>query len=101
MIKDPDLALSRLDQYQDFKVPVFINGSIHGDEYPGTDALIRLIETLAYTDTPEVQAVLEHVILLINVVQNPDGTLEAVSPEIAEKRVGEMSEEEQALYRKS
>ena len=35
------------------------------------------------------------------VVQNPDGSLEAVSPEIAEKRLGEMGEEEQALYQKS
>ena len=29
-----------------------------------------------------------------------DGSLEAVSPEIAEKRLGEMSEEERARYQK-
>jgi len=34
---------------------------------------MRLIETLAYGDTPEVQAILENTILLFNVVQNPDG----------------------------
>ena len=34
---------------------------------------MRLIETLAYDDSPEVQAILENVILLVNVVQNPDG----------------------------
>ncbi|WDP92261.1 MAG: hypothetical protein HUN04_22070 [Desulfobacter sp.] len=73
MLRDPEKALRKIDQFEDFKVPVFINGSIHGDEYPGTDACIRLIEKLAYEDSPEVQAILDNVILLINVVQNPDG----------------------------
>ena len=73
MLKDPEKAQEMIDKFGDFKVPVFINGSIHGNEYPGTDAAIRLIETLAYDDTPEVQAILENVILLVNVVQNPDG----------------------------
>jgi ferredoxin len=35
------------------------------------------------------------------VVQNPDGSLETVSPEIAEKRLGEMPEEQRAWYEKS
>jgi hypothetical protein len=73
MLKDPEKAQEMIDKFGDFKVPVFINGSIHGDEYPGTDAAIRLIETLAYGDTPEVQSILNNVILLVNVVQNPDG----------------------------
>jgi hypothetical protein len=34
------------------------------------------------------------------VVQNPDGSLETVSPEIAEKRLGEMPEEQRAWYEK-
>jgi hypothetical protein len=73
MLKDPEKAQQMIDNFGDFKVPVFINGSIHGGEYPGTDAAIRLIETLAYEDTPEVQNILNNVILLVNVVQNPDG----------------------------
>ncbi len=73
MLKDPEKAQEMIDKFGDFKVPVFINGSIHGNENPGVDAAIRLIETLAYEDTPEVQAILENVILLVNVVQNPDG----------------------------
>lgn len=73
MLKDPEKAQTMIDKFGDFKVPVFINGSIHGNEYPGVDAAIRLIETLAYGDTPEVQAILDKVILLVNVVQNPDG----------------------------
>lgn len=73
MLRDPERAQQMIEQFGDFKVPVFINGSIHGNEYPGTDAAIRLIETLAYENTPEVQNILNNVILLVNVVQNPDG----------------------------
>jgi hypothetical protein len=73
MLKDPEKAQAMIDKFGDFKVPVFINGSIHGNEYPGTDAAIRLIETLAYENTPVVQEILNNVILLVNVVQNPDG----------------------------
>jgi hypothetical protein len=73
MLKDPEKAQEMIDKFGDFKVPVFINGSIHGNEYTGVDAVIRLIEKLAYEDSPEVQAILENEILLFNVVQNPDG----------------------------
>jgi len=73
MLKDPEKAQEMIEKFGDFKVPVFINGSIHGNEYPGTDAAIRLIEKLAYDDSEEVQAILDNVILLVNVVQNPDG----------------------------
>ncbi len=73
MIRDPEKALKKLDQYKDFKVPFFVNGSIHGDEYAGTDACIRLIEKLAYDTSDEVKAILDNMIILFNVVQNPDG----------------------------
>jgi hypothetical protein len=73
MIKDPEKALSLVEEYDDFNVPVFINCSIHGNEYPGTDACMRMIETLAYDDSEEVEAILDNTILLFNVVANPDG----------------------------
>lgn len=73
MLKDPAKAQVMIEQFGDFKVPVFINGSIHGNEYPGTDAAMRLIETLAYSNDEEVLEILDNTILLINVVQNPDG----------------------------
>ena len=73
MLKDPEKAQEMIAKFGDFKVPVFINGSIHGNEYEGTDACIRLIETLAYGDSEEVQSILKNEILLFNVVQNPDG----------------------------
>ena len=73
MINDPEKAQQKLDQFKDFKVPVFINGSIHGDEYEGTDACMQLIETLAFEDSDEIEAILDSTVILINVVQNPDG----------------------------
>ena len=62
MLKDPEKAQEMINKFGDFKVPVFINASIHGNENPGVDAAIRLIETMAYEDTPEVQAILENTI---------------------------------------
>jgi hypothetical protein len=73
MLKDPERAQEMIDRFGDFKIPFYIHGSIHGTEYPGTDAAIRLIETLAYEDSEEVQMILDNVILLVNVVANPDG----------------------------
>jgi hypothetical protein len=73
MIKDPERAQDLIARFGDFKVPVFINGSIHGNEYTGTDAAMWLIEEFAFSDSPEVMQVLENEILLINVCQNPDG----------------------------
>ncbi|MCP4692139.1 MAG: hypothetical protein GY859_29100 [Desulfobacterales bacterium] len=72
MRTNPERALALVDS-KDVKVPVLINGSIHGDEYPGTDACIRLIRRLAHYDNEEIRAILDNMVLLINVVQNPDG----------------------------
>lgn len=72
MQTDPAEA-QKLLETKDVKVPVFINCSIHGDEYPGTDAGIRLIRNFAYYESEEVKEILDNVIILVNVVQNPDG----------------------------
>jgi hypothetical protein len=61
---------------ENFKIPLFIQGAIHGNEYEGVDADMMLIERLVttpYGSDPEVDAILDHVILLINIDQNPDG----------------------------
>ncbi len=73
LLTDPEKAQDMIEQFGDFKVPFFVNASIHGTEYPGVDAAMQLIETLAYEDSEEVQAILDSVILLVNVVANPDG----------------------------
>ena len=73
MVKDPERAQEMIDKFGDFKVPVYIHASVHGNEYPGVDAAIELIKTLAFEDTEEVHTILDNVILLVNVVANPDG----------------------------
>jgi hypothetical protein len=60
----------------DVKVPLYVQGSIHGNEYEGTDAVMRVIERLAttpYGTDDEVDAILDGAIAVFNVIQNPDG----------------------------
>ncbi len=72
----------------DYKVPIWIN-NIHPDETPGVDAQIDLLEIFAsqeevafymtdehdagYAVVLDVEEVLEHVILLFSLTNNPDG----------------------------
>ena len=58
------------------KIPVFVQGGIHGDEYEGVDSNMRVIERLAltpYGTDPAVDDVLDHAVAIFNVIQNPDG----------------------------
>ena len=73
MIHDPEEAQSMIDSGMDFKALIYINASIHGDEAPGVDAAIMLIETLAYENTEEVMNILENCIVVVNVCANPEG----------------------------
>jgi hypothetical protein len=60
------------------KVPLFIQGGIHGDEYEGVDAAMQVIDRLAttpYGADPEVDGILDHSVVVVNVVQNPDGRI--------------------------
>lgn len=73
MLIDPARAQELASRYRGFRVPVFLNCSIHGNEYEGVDACLATIERLAFGDDAQTRAVLDNVLLLINVVQNPDG----------------------------
>ena len=60
------------------KVPLFIQGGIHGNEYEGVDAAMQLIERLAltpYGTDPEVDQILDQAIIVFNPIQNPDGRI--------------------------
>ncbi|HEX2411467.1 MAG TPA: M14 family zinc carboxypeptidase [Solirubrobacteraceae bacterium] len=78
-LKDPAKAQRRLARFgEDVKVPIFIQGGIHGNEYEGVDAAIDMIEKYATTpfgDDPVVDEVLRHAILIYNPIQNPDGRI--------------------------
>ena len=60
------------------KVPIFIQGGIHGGEYEGVDANMQLIERLATTPDgadADVDRIRDHAVLIFNVIQNPDGRI--------------------------
>ena len=61
---------------ENIKVPLFVQGAIHGNEYEGVEAIFETLETLAttpYGTDPAVDDVLDHTVMLFNVIQNPDG----------------------------
>jgi hypothetical protein len=76
-LSDPAKAQKFLARFGgDVKVPILIQAGIHGNESEGVDAMMRVIERIAATPygvDPQVDAVLDHVVLLVNVDQNPDG----------------------------
>jgi hypothetical protein len=76
-LTDPAAMQSALATYgSDIKVPLFIQGAIHGNEYEGVDSNMRLIEKLAttpYGTDPEVDKILDGAVVIFNVIQNPDG----------------------------
>ncbi|CAM3850578.1 M14 family zinc carboxypeptidase [Mesobacillus zeae] len=77
MFKNPQKAQDWIAQNPDFKVPVMINGSIHGTEFVGTDAVLQLIERFATKSDSTTKKILANNILIFNVVQNPDGRIGA------------------------
>jgi len=52
---------------------VLLNAGWQGNAYAGVDAALALIQRLAEDESAETQRTLQNVILLVNVVPNPDG----------------------------
>ncbi|OOE14853.1 M14 family zinc carboxypeptidase [Fictibacillus arsenicus] len=76
MIKNPEKAQKWVAENGDFKVPVMINGSIHGTEYIGSDAVLQLIERFAFENDETTKEILASNILIFNVSANPDGRVD-------------------------
>ena len=77
-LTDPDKARKFLGKYgDDFKIPLYIQGGIHGNEVRGSrrrsKRVIERVATTPYGADPAVDAILDHAVLLVNPVQNPDG----------------------------
>ncbi|MEU6764766.1 M14 family zinc carboxypeptidase [Streptomyces sp. NPDC046853] len=66
--KDPAIKSS-------YKTPVFVNNNIHGNEWEGTDAALKLIEKLAKATDGKTKDLLAHNRLYFNVTANPDGRI--------------------------
>ncbi|MBB5180079.1 hypothetical protein HNQ44_001503 [Planomicrobium koreense] len=77
MFKNPGKAQDWIAKNPDFKVPIMINGSIHGTEFVGSDAVLQLIERFATQNDEQTQEILASNILVFNVVANPDGRIDA------------------------
>ncbi|MGW7364724.1 M14 family zinc carboxypeptidase [Streptomyces sp. NPDC054841] len=58
-----------------YKTPVFINNNIHGDEWEGTDAALKLIEELAKAKDAKTADLLARNRIHLNVTANPDGRI--------------------------
>ncbi|KKZ69854.1 M14 family zinc carboxypeptidase [Streptomyces showdoensis] len=58
-----------------YKTPVFINNNIHGNEWEGTDAALKLIEELARATDRKTAGLLAHTRIYLNVTANPDGRI--------------------------
>ncbi|MBC9719685.1 succinylglutamate desuccinylase/aspartoacylase family protein [Streptomyces sp. TRM66268-LWL] len=59
----------------EYKTPVFINNNIHGNEWEGTDAALKLVEKLAVAQDPETEDLLDHSRIYLNITANPDGRI--------------------------
>ncbi|WP_433429099.1 M14 family zinc carboxypeptidase [Nonomuraea sp. CA-141351] len=61
-----------------YKAPLFVNANIHGNEWEGTDAALRVIEELATSTDPKIADLLARTRLYFNVTANPDGRVNGV-----------------------
>ncbi|WP_210586696.1 M14 family zinc carboxypeptidase [Streptomyces sp. GESEQ-35] len=58
-----------------YKVPLFVNNNIHGNEWEGTDASLGLIEQLATAKDAKTRDLLSRSRLYFNITANPDGRI--------------------------
>ncbi|MFE6131977.1 M14 family zinc carboxypeptidase, partial [Streptomyces sp. NPDC056437] len=58
-----------------YKTPLFINNNIHGNEWEGTDAALKLIEELAKAKDAKTAGLLAKNRVYLNVTANPDGRI--------------------------
>jgi hypothetical protein len=58
-----------------YKAPVFFNNNIHGNEWEGTDASLKLVEQLATAEDARTKDLLAHSRLYFNITANPDGRI--------------------------
>ncbi|MFK5688814.1 M14 family zinc carboxypeptidase [Ornithinimicrobium sp. LYQ92] len=56
-----------------YKLPVLVNSNIHGNEFEGTDAALRLVEDYAGSEDPAVTDLLETSRIHLVISANPDG----------------------------
>lgn len=73
--RTPALAAKSPEIKRTYKAPVFLNNNIHGNEWEGTDASLKLIERLATAKDAPTRDLLSHSRLYFNITANPDGRI--------------------------
>ncbi|WP_327346149.1 M14 family zinc carboxypeptidase [Streptomyces europaeiscabiei] len=73
--ESPQLAAKDRAVKKSYKTPVFFNNNIHGNEWEGTDASLKLIERLATATDGRTRDLLAHSRLYFNITANPDGRI--------------------------
>ncbi len=78
--EDPHRALAEFQSgaYDNWRTPLLINNNIHGNEWEGTDASLRVLEELAFSNDPDVLETLENHVVAFIVSNNPDGRVAGV-----------------------
>ncbi|MGI9821916.1 M14 family zinc carboxypeptidase [Agromyces sp. Marseille-Q5079] len=72
---DPVAAAKNKPLQNQYKVPIWFNGNIHGNEWEGADAILESVEYLATAPWPEVKDVLQNYRVYFTVTNNPDGRI--------------------------
>jgi hypothetical protein len=70
---DPTAAAVDTELRSHYKVPVWFNGNIHGNEWEGSDAILNYVSELATSSDPAVTEMLSERRLYFTVTNNPDG----------------------------
>ena len=73
----PQRAARDRDLRSGYKTPIWMSANIHGDEWEGTDAALRVIERLATTDDDVTEHLLERHRIAFSLTLNPDGRTHA------------------------
>jgi len=68
---DPQKIRTEIEQGCNYKIPVFFNANLHGNEISGTDGMLSLIQYLLIAD--EGKRILKAVQITIAICSNPDG----------------------------
>ncbi|MGV9450943.1 M14 family zinc carboxypeptidase [Streptomyces sp. NPDC003635] len=71
----PAAAAKSAEIKRSYKTPVFLNNNIHGNEWEGTDASLKLIRRLATAEDSGTRGLLAHSRLYFNITANPDGRI--------------------------
>ncbi|MGW0610000.1 M14 family zinc carboxypeptidase [Streptomyces sp. NPDC002788] len=71
----PATAAKSREIKRHYKTPVFVNSNIHGNEWEGTDASLKIVERLATAEDARTRDLLAHSRLYFNITANPDGRI--------------------------